>query len=156
MLAYQKWGKEKTPHDKKIKPDHFVGELYVLFNKKLKEDPKLEQEAQELLKKWEKKDKETIQLWKKITSWCIDGIKETYKNTNINFDVWFYESNFYNKASPIIKYCLEKKVFKKEPDNSITIDLEDYHLGKKTILRSDGTSIYFTNDLALTKYKFEK
>ena len=120
MLAYKKWYDKKSPH---MKSDHFVGELYVLFNKKLKENQKLEDKAQELLKKWEQKDKETIQLWKKITSWCIEGIKETYKDTNIKFDVWFYESNFYDKALPIIKYGLQKRVFKKELDNSIIIDL---------------------------------
>lgn len=148
MYAYQKLGGKKTP-DKK--PDHFAGDLYVLYAKK--ENEKTEKEVQEMLQKWEKKDRKTRELWKKINEWTIKGIKETYKTFGTKFDVEFRESQFYNKAKDIIKDGLKKKVFAKK-DNAVVAKLDP--LPDKVILRSDGTSVYITNDLALTKHKFEK
>ncbi len=153
MLAYKKYGKNKKPNKKS---DHFVGDFYVMFMQKVKENPSLDQEAQDLLKKWENKDKETLALWKKMDNWAIQGFKQTYKTFGSKFDVEFKESDYYDKAKPIIELGIKNKVFHKDQDNSIVIDLTNYDLSKKVIMRADSTSIYITNDLALTKHKFEK
>lgn len=151
MLAYQKWGKGEKPH---IKSDHFVGHWYVTYDKR--KDDNLEKEIREMLLKWEAGDKETRELWKKMNTWAIDGMKETYKEFGSRFDVWMYESEYYNKAKPIIEEGLKKKVFKKDEEGRIIAQLEKYGLPDKTVLRSDGTSIYITNDLAMTKAQFDK
>ncbi|MFH1544773.1 MAG: arginine--tRNA ligase [archaeon] len=153
LLGYMKWGKGKKPD---IKPDHFVGKFYVMFHQKAKEQPELEKEAFELLSKWEKKDKEIRELWKQMDEWVIKGFKETYKEFGSVFDVEFKESDFYDKAKPLIESGLKKGVFIKTDEGAIEASLGKYGLNKKAILRADGTSIYITNDLALTKHKFEK
>ncbi len=153
MLAYKKWGKGRKP---KIKSDHFVGDFYVLYHKKLKEDKKLEEEAQKMLIKWEKGDKATRALWKKMNNWAMSGFKETYKKFGSKFDVFFLESQFYDKAKPLISEGLKKGVFYKNDKGDIVAALKKSNLPDKTILRNDGTSVYITNDLALTKHKFEK
>ncbi len=152
MLAYKKWGKNKTPD---IKPDHFVGNFYVLYNKKSIESEKYEKEVRKLLQLWENKDPETIELWKKMRDWCIEGFKQTYKLTNTEFDVWLFESDLYGKAISIVKEGISNNVFQNDETGAVIADLEKYGLGKKIILRSDNTSLYITNDLYLTKYKFE-
>tara|TARA_Y100000034_G_C6882193_1_gene404408 strand:- start:874 stop:2055 length:1182 start_codon:yes stop_codon:yes gene_type:complete len=149
---YKKYGKNKKPN---IKLDHFVGKFYVMFQQKVAKHKKLEKTILEMLQKWEKGDKETRQLWKKLDSWAIQGFKETYKMFGSKFDVTFKESDFYNKAQPIIEQGLKKHIFKKDEDSSIFIDLEKYNLSKKIIQRANETAIYVTNDLALTKHKFE-
>ncbi len=156
MLAYEKWGKEKTPESAGKKGDHFVGNYYVMYNKMLEKDNSLEDEARELLKKWESGDKKTIALWKKMNSWVFKGFKETYKNFGSEFNEWMLESEFYDKAQPLIEKGLRKKVFFKADDGAVMAELEKQGMPNKTVLRADGTSIYLTNDLALTKYKFEK
>jgi arginyl-tRNA synthetase len=153
MLAYQKFGKGKKP-DKK--PDHFVGDYYVLFNQKAKENPELEEEALELLNKWEKKDKKTIFLWKKMNSWAIKGLFQTYKKFGSEFDVIYRESEQFEKGKEIIDLGLKKKVFFKDEQGNTVVDLEKFSLGKKVILRKDGTSIYLTNDLVLSVEKFSQ
>ncbi len=153
MLAYLLWGKGKKP---KGKPDHFVGDFYVKFNEKSKEDPSLEIQAQRLLALWEKGDKKTLALWKKMDSWAIKGFRETYKRFGSRFDVEFRESDFYGKSEPIIREALKKKVFNKTSSGAIVADLEKEGLGKKVVVREDGTSIYITNDLALTLEKFKR
>ena len=119
MLMYQKYGKNKKPN---IKSDHFVGEFYVRFQKESKKDPNLEKQILEMLIKWEKKDKETRKLWKKLDSWVTKGFKETYKTFGSKFDIIFKESDFYNKAKPIVEKGLKENIFKKDEDNSIYID----------------------------------
>ncbi|MDO8428741.1 MAG: arginine--tRNA ligase [Candidatus Diapherotrites archaeon] len=156
MLAYQKFGDNQTPENQKIKGDHFVGNFYVLFNQKLTEFPELEQEAQAMLVQWEKQDKRTIQLWKKMNAWVIQGFVETYKKFGSSFDEWFYESKFYDKAQPIIDQGIKQGVFFKSENGSLMADLKSTGLPNKTVLRADGTSIYLTNDLPLTVHKFEK
>ena len=152
MLAYMHYGKNKKPGGK---PDHFVGKFYVLYEKKKTE--KLEKELSEILKKWEAGDKKVRKLWDQMDKWAIEGFKETYKQFGSEFDVEFRESDFYNKAKPIIELGLKKNIFfKDEEENRIIAKLEDHDLADKTILRGDETSIYITNDLALTKHKFEK
>ncbi len=152
MLAYKKWGKGRKP---KIKSDHFVGDFYVLYHQKLKEQPELKDEVQQMLVKWEKGDKAVRALWKKINEWAINGFKETYKTFGSRFDVFFHESQFYDKAKPILKEGLKKGIFYRNDKGAIIAKLEP-NLPDKIVLREDGTSIYVTNDLALTKHKFQK
>ncbi len=150
MLAYQKWANGKEP-DKK--PDHFIGDLYVMYSKN--ETPEIEKEAHILLKKWENKDKNIRKLWKKLNSWAISGIKETYKEFGSKFDYIFYESQFYGKSKKLIEEGLKKGVFFKDNTGAIFANLEP-ELPNKVVLRGDGTSVYMTNDLPFTEYKFEK
>jgi arginyl-tRNA synthetase len=155
MLAYQKFGKNKKP-SKKMKSDHFVGNFYVLFNEKLKQDKRLEEEAKELLQKYESGDKKTLELWKKMNEWAFDGFNLTYKKFGIRFDKEYYESNLYEKGKEIILDGLHKNIFKKNDEGAIIIDLKDKGLGEKVLLRADGTSIYITQDIYLAKLKFEE
>lgn len=155
MLAYKKYGSKNSPESEKLKGDKFVGKYYVLFHQNAKEDPVLEEEAKKLLNLWEKNDKETRALWKKMNSWVLEGFKETYKNFGSEFDVFLMESEFYDKAKPIIDEGLEKGIFKKEETGRILALLEPEGLPDKVILREDGTSIYVTNDLAMTLHKFK-
>ncbi len=152
MLAYQKFGKGKKPQKKS---DHFVGDYYVLFNQKAKDNPELEKQALELLAKWEKKDKDTLSLWKKMNDWSIKGLFQTYKKFGSEFNVIYKESDYFNKGKKIIESGLQKKVFEKDKEQNIIVDLEKFNLGKKVVLRADGTSIYFTNDLILSVEKFK-
>ncbi len=156
MLAYKLFGKGETPKDAGLKPDHLVGKYYVLYNQKSSENKDLDKMAYVLLQKWERKEKETISLWKKMTKWAVQGFKETYKEFGSLFDEWFFESQFYDKAKPLIKAGKKKGVFKENGDRALIADLESHGMPNKTVLRADGTSIYITNDLALTKHKFEK
>jgi len=153
MLAYQEFGKNKNP-DKKS--DHFVGDFYVLFSQKAKEDASYEEKAQEILKKWEAGDKKTIELWKKMNSWALDGFKETYKLFGLKLDKEYYESKIYLKGKEIIELGLKKGVFSKRNDNAIIIDLTKDGLDEKVLLRPDGTSVYITQDLYLAKLKDEE
>lgn len=155
MLAYKKWGKNKQP-TKSIKGDHLVGDFYVLFAKKLKENPKLEEEAQKMLQKWEKNDKSILALWKKMNKWSLDGFKETYERFGIKFDKEYFESEIYTKGKEIILDGLEKGIFQKNSEGAVVINLKDENLGEKVLLRSDGTSIYITQDIYLAKLKSEK
>jgi len=151
MLAYRKWGKGSQPD---AKPDHFVGKFYVMFGQR--ETGELKQEIQALLQKWEKKDKETIRLWRKMNQWAIRGFKETYRRFGSRFDVEYFESRLYDKAMPVIQDGLKKGVFEKTSEGAIVCDLDKFGLGKKTILRADGTAIYITQDLALAIQKFRE
>jgi len=153
MLAYQLFGNGKTPQNTRIKPDHFVGDFYVLFNKKAKKNKKLEEQAQEMLRKWEAKDPAVRKLWKKMNSWALSGFKQTYKIFGIKFDKEYYESKVYEKAKEIVKLGLKKGIFKKRRDNAVIINLKKENLGEKVILRADGTSIYITQDLYLAKLR---
>jgi len=156
MLAYQFFGKGSTPKSTKKKSDHFVGDYYVLFNQRVKEQPELEDFAYKLLQKWEKKDQATMALWNMMTDWAVQGFKKTYNEFGSEFDTWFFESEMYDKAKPIIDLGKRKGVFKENPEGALVAELEQHGFPNKTVLRSDGTSIYITNDLALTKHKFEK
>ena len=154
MLAYQKWGEKKTPEKEKRKPDHFVGDYYVLFNKKLKENPKLEEEAQEMLVKWEAGDKEVLALWKKMNTWAFKGFKETYKHFGLpKFDKEYFESNTYKQGKEIVMEGLDNGIFYKRDDDAVVIDLNKEGLGEKVLIRPDGTSVYVTQDLYLAQLK---
>lgn len=154
MLAYKKWGKDDTPEKSKMKGDFFVGKYYVMFAKKAKENSDLEQEALELLKKWEDGDKETLELWKKMNDWAFEGFKETYKTFDIKFKKEYFESETYKKGKDIVMDGLKKGVFEKE-EEAIIADLEKEGYGKKVLLRSDGTTVYVTQDLYLAKARYD-
>ncbi|MCX6800652.1 MAG: arginine--tRNA ligase [Candidatus Diapherotrites archaeon] len=157
MIAYEMFAKGKTPKSEGLKSDHFVGGMYVLFNEKAKEDSSLEEKAQGMLRAWEKGDRKTIALWKKMNDWALSGIKETYKEFGTEFDIWFKESETFRKGSgaKIIEEGLKKRIFSKEDDGSVLATLEP-ELQNKVLVRKDGTSLYITNDLGLTEEKFEK
>ncbi len=148
MLAYKKWGNNKKP---KGKPDHFVGDFYVLFAKKAKKDPSLEKEAQEMLVKWEKGDKQILSLWKKMNNWALKGFKETYNRFGLKFNKSYFESKIYKKGKILVLDSLKKGIFKKDDTGAVVADLGE--LGKKVILRADNTSIYITQDIYLAKLK---
>jgi len=155
MLSYMKFANGKTPQSEGMKGDKFVGDYYVKFNKEVKENPALQEEAGELLRKWEKKDPDTIKLWKEMRSWVLDGFNETYEKFGSRFDELFFESDFYEKAKPLIDLGLKKGVFEKNEEGAIIAKLKQHGLSDKVVLRADGTSIYLTFDLALTKHKQE-
>ncbi|MBW2985521.1 arginine--tRNA ligase [Candidatus Woesearchaeota archaeon] len=155
MLAYQKFGKNDSPAKSKLKSDFFVGKYYVLFAKKVKSNPNLEQEAKELLQKWEQGDKKTIALWKKMNSWAFEGFKHTYKTFDIKFKKEYFESNTYKKGKDIIYDGLKKRLFEKDKTGAITIDLTKQGLDEKILLRSDGTAVYITQDIYLAKKRYD-
>jgi len=156
MLSYEKWGKGKTPKSENKKPDHFVGDYYVLFNKKSKENPNLEEEAQECLRKWEAGDKKTLALWKKMNGWAMEGLKETYALFGVKHDKEYFESCLYKKGKEIVELGLKKGIFRKREDDAIIVDLSKEGFGEKVLLRKDGTSVYITQDLYLAKLKFDE
>ncbi|MDA3955322.1 arginine--tRNA ligase [Oceanispirochaeta sp.] len=155
MLAYQKFGKGVTPESSGKKGDHLVGEFYVKFNQWSKEDETAETQAQEMLIKWEEGDKEVIALWEQMNKWTIEGIAETYKNTNISFDRYYYESDTYLSGRDEVLKGLESGILHKDEDGSIRLDMSDVGLDTKVLLRSDGTSVYMTQDLgtAIARHK---
>jgi arginyl-tRNA synthetase len=154
MLAYSKWGNGKTPASEKVKSDHFVGDYYVLFSKKAKERESLEEEALEMLRKWEEGDKKIVSLWKKMNSWALKGMTETYEKIGLTYDKEYYESQLYQQGKTIVLDGVRRGLFKKDEDGSVYADLEE--LGKKVLLRADGTAIYITQDIYLAKLKFEQ
>jgi len=156
MLAYQKWGENKTPETENKKPDHFVGDYYVLFHKKAKDNPDLLIHAQEMLKKWEQGDAQTIALWQKMNKWAIEGFKKTYEKIGVDFDYWLFESDIYDFGKKIVQKALKKGLCYKRDDGAIEIDLTNDGLGKKVLLRPDGTSVYITQDIGLAKLKQER
>jgi len=171
MLAYQENGDGKTPESEGIKSDRFVGDWYVCFNKMLKEETekliKSDEEkekaetiapsmikAQELLRKWEAGDEKTVELWKIMNNWAIEGMKKTYERTGISFDKYYFESQTYMLGKDEVLKGLEKGIFFRQEDNSIAVDLTKEKLDKKILMRSDGTSIYITQDFgtAISRY----
>tara|TARA_Y100000296_G_scaffold61451_1_gene71279 strand:+ start:445 stop:2139 length:1695 start_codon:yes stop_codon:yes gene_type:complete len=151
MVAYKKYGKNKKPTKKS---DHFVGDFYVKFNQMVKENKDHKKKAQECLQKWESKDKGTLDLWKKMNKWALEGFKETYKIFGIKHDKEYHESKIYKKGKEIVLQGLKKGIFEKK-DGSIIINLEKEKLGEKVLLRKDGTSLYITQDLYLAKLRQE-
>jgi len=172
MLAYIEHGEGKTPESENIKSDRFVGDFYVYFNRDLKKeadelinkgDKKEEAEArtrsmrkaQELLRKWEAGDSYTVALWKQMNSWAIEGMKKTYKRTGVSFDKYDYESETYTLGRDEVLKGLEKGIFYRQDDGAVAVDLSGEKLDKKILLRSDGTSIYITQDFgtAINRHK---
>ena len=172
MVAWSKFGEGKTPNSEKLKGDKFVGDFYVKFEKELKkeikklcekgltEDDALKQsklmlEAKSYLKKWESGDEEIMKLWKKMNNWVYDGFDKTYKSLNVEFDKNYYESSTYLLGKKNVDQGLSKKIFYKEKDNSVWIDLTKENYDKKLLIRSDGTSVYMTQDIGTAIKRFE-
>jgi len=170
MLAWKKWYYDITPEKAGKKGDHFVGDMYVLFEKHYKEQVKelmqhglsedealrkapIIQEALEMLRKWEAGDPETIEIWKMMNNWVYEGFEETYKKLGITFDKIYYESDTYIIGKQVVYEGLEKGIFQKDPDGSIWIDLTDEGLDRKLLLRSDGTSVYITQDIGTAQVR---
>jgi arginyl-tRNA synthetase len=172
MISWLKFANNVTPKSENIKGDIFVGNFYVKYNNEYekqvkdlisqgqneddaKKNSKIFIEAQELLRKWENGDKDVINLWKRMNSWVYDGFSKTYDNLNVKFDSEYYESNTYLKGKNIVLDGLKNKLFYKKEDNSIWVDLSSKGLDEKILLRSDGTSVYITQDIgtAFLRYK---
>jgi arginyl-tRNA synthetase len=164
MVAWLKYGEGETPQSTGLKGDHLVGKFYVIFDKVYKEQQEVLKseglsddmaakqapifiEAQEMLRKWEAQDPETIALWNRMNQWVYSGFNETYANLGVHFDKLYYESDTYLLGRDIIEEGLLKNVFYKKPDNSVWADLTDAGLDEKLVLRSDQTAVYMTQDL---------
>lgn len=164
MLAWQKFGNGQTPETTGLKGDKLVGNFYVEFDKAYKSEIKeliaqgkteeeakkqapLMLEAQDMLRKWEAGDEEVVALWKTMNQWVYDGFAVTYKNLGVDFDSYYYESNTYLLGKDVVEEGLAKGVFFKKPDGSVWIDLTAEGLDEKLVLRSDGTSVYMTQDI---------
>ena len=164
MLAWQKYGKGKTPESTGLKGDKLVGNYYVAFDKAYKEeiatmvangtDKKVAEkeapillEAQQMLQKWENGDKEVVSLWKEMNGWVYSGFDETYKSMGVDFDKLYYESDTYLLGKDVVADGIKKGVFFKKEDGSVWIDLTDEGLDEKIVLRSDGTAVYMTQDI---------
>jgi arginyl-tRNA synthetase len=164
MLAWEKFGNNETPETSRLKGDKLVGKYYVEFDKEYKTqinklivEGKTEEEAkkqapiileaQEMLLKWEAGDEDVKALWSKMNSWVYDGFATTYKNLGVDFDKYYYESNTYLLGKDVVEQGLASGVFYKKPDGSVWIDLTEDGLDEKLVLRSDGTSVYMTQDI---------
>ena len=180
MLAWLKWGNGVTPETSGMKGDHLIGDFYVAFDKhyreevkelkarfvaegmdeeaaekKAKDEAPLIKEAHEMLVKWEQGDKEVRALWEKMNSWVYAGFDETYKNLGVSFDKIYYESQTYLKGKAKVEEGLEKGLFERHDDNSVWADLTNEGLDQKLLLRSDGTSVYMTQDIGTAEMRFK-
>ena len=172
IVAWKLYGENSTPESTGIKGDEFVGNYYVLFEKKHKEEVEelisngINKEeavnqsntmklAKETLKNWENGDKEVRDIWKMMNDWVYVGFEETYNTLGVSFDKNYYESETYLLGKEIVNYGLENNVFYKKEDSSIWIDLTDDGLDEKLLLRSDGTSVYMTQDLGTAKQRID-
>jgi arginyl-tRNA synthetase len=155
MLAYQRYGEGKNPETEGVKGDRFVGNWYVKFNAMSRTDPQADEQAQEMLRKWEAGDAETTALWKTMNGWAIDGMKETYRRTGVSFDQYYFESQTYLLGKDEIRKGLEQNIFYEAEDGALMVDLSAENLDHKALLRKDGTSIYITQDIgtAISRYK---
>jgi arginyl-tRNA synthetase len=155
MVAYQHFGDGITPEEREQKGDHLVGDFYVRFAEWAKENPNAEELARQMLKSWEEEDPKVRELWERMNRWAIEGIEETYKKTGVRFDKIYLESQTYLLGRKIVEAGLEKGVFYKESDASVWIDLSAEKLDKKVLLRSDGTSLYLTQDLGTAVQRYQ-
>ncbi len=147
MLAYRKLGNGATPESEGVKSDHFVGEYYVRYSRWAAEDPDAEQQAKEMLQRWEQGDPKTVELWLQMNRWAIEGIEETYRRTGVSFDAVYFESETYKAGREEVLKGLERGVFYQAEDGAVWVDLSDIELDQKVLLRSDGTSLYLTQDI---------
>ena len=171
MLAWQKWGDGATPESTGKKGDHLIGDFYVLFDKHFREEvktlmekgltedeakaeSKLMAEAREMLRKWEQKDPEIRSLWEMMNKWVYDGFDITYKRMGVDFDKIYYESDTYLEGKEKVLEGLEKGIMYRKEDGSVWADLTDAGLDNKLLLRSDGTSVYMTQDIGTAKLRF--
>ena len=173
MLAWQKWGNGATPESTGMKGDHLIGDFYVMFDKhfraevkqlmeekNLSEDEAKQQsplmaEARGMLRRWEEKDPEVRKLWEMMNSWVYAGFDETYRRLGVNFDKIYYESQTYLEGKAKVLEGLEKGIMTRDADGSVWADLTDAGLDRKLLLRSDGTSVYMTQDIGTAKLRFQ-
>jgi len=173
MLAWKKWGKGATPESTGIKGDHLVGDYYVLFEKEYRQqvaalmkegmteeeaerNAPLIKEAQAMLVRWEQGDKETHDLWKMMNGWVYKGFDATYQQLGVSFDKIYYESDTYLLGKELVMKGLEKGIFYRKEDDSIWADLTADGLDHKLLLRSDGTSVYITQDIGTAHLRFNE
>ena len=180
MLAWQKYGNGETPQSSGKKGDHLIGDYYVAFDKhyraevaalkaqlleegvnseeaetRAKEEAPLMVEAREMLRKWEQGDPEVRGLWRKMNEWVYAGFDETYKALGVSFDKIYYESDTYLEGKKKVEEGLEKGIFYRRPDGSVWADLTADGLDEKLLLRSDGTSVYMTQDIGTAKLRYQ-
>lgn len=173
MIAWQRYANGATPETTNVKGDHLVGDYYVKFNDAYKaevaelvaagkdettaeKEAPIMKEAQEMLRKWEAGDAEVRELWQRMNGWVYKGFDESYKRLGVCFDKMYYESDTYLLGKAIVEEGLRKGVLFKKEDGSVWIDLTDEGLDQKLLLRSDGTSVYITQDLGTAKLKFDE
>ena len=172
MLAWKKWGQGATPESTGKKGDHLIGDFYVLFDKHYKAElneliekgmsqeeaekaSPLMLEAREMLRLWEQKDPEIRGLWEMMNEWVYAGFDETYKRMGVDFDKIYYDSNTYLEGKEKVLEGLEKGIMYRKEDNSVWADLTDAGLDHKLLLRSDGTSVYMTQDIGTAKLRYQ-
>ena len=172
MLAWLKYGNGETPESAGKKGDHLIGDYYVAFDKHYREQVKelmaqgmdeeqakqeapLIKEAHEMLVKWENNDPEVRALWEKMNNWVYAGFDETYKTMGVSFDKIYYESQTYLKGKAKVEEGLAKGLFERHEDNSVWADLTNEGLDQKLLLRSDGTSVYMTQDIGTAEMRFQ-
>lgn len=173
MLAWQKFGNGETPESTGMKGDHLVGKYYVEFDRHMKKQVEslvhhgenedeadrhapIMKAAQQMLQQWEAHDPEVLDLWKKMNGWVYEGFKETYKTLGVDFDRMYYESETYLLGKKIVEEGVSKGIFYKKNDRSVWVDLTDEGLDQKLLLRSDGTSVYITQDLGTAVQRHEE
>ena len=156
MLAYEKFGMNETPEIAHKKSDHFVGDYYVKYGQLEKDNPNIEKEVQEMLIKWENNDPQIRALWAKMNSWAIKGFRETFKSLDFNIDKDYFESELYLHGKDIILKGLKEGIFEKDETLAVIANFENIGLGKKILLRANGTSIYITQDIYMAKKRFEE
>ena len=171
MVAWQKFGNSETPSNSKLKGDALVGKYYVLFDqqykkeiadlistgvseKQAKNEAPILLEAKEMLIKWEQNDVEVRSLWEQMNAWVYDGFAETYKRLGVHFDSYYYESDTYVLGKETVEEGLSKGIFYRKEDGSVWVDLTDEGLDEKLLLRSDGTSVYMTQDLGTARLRY--
>lgn len=171
MLAWKKWGNGTTPESSGTKGDHLVGEYYVLFDKHYKEEleslqkqglskdeaeskSELMAEAREMLRLWEAGDLDTVQTWEMMNSWVYAGFDKTYKRLGVDFDKIYYESQTYLEGKEKVLEGLDRGIFYKKEDGSVWADLSNDGLDQKLLLRSDGTSVYMTQDIGTATLRY--
>ena len=172
MLAWQKWGEGITPEKAGKKGDHLIGDFYVAFDKHYKAEvaelmekgmskeeaekaSPLMAEAHEMLKKWEAGDEEVRSVWRMMNEWVYAGFDETYKRLGVDFDKIYYESETYLEGKEKVLEGLEKGIMYRKEDNSVWADLTNDGLDHKLLLRSDGTSVYMTQDIGTAKLRYQ-
>lgn len=177
MLAYQRYGENCTPESAGMKGDHLIGTFYVRFDQELRRQVQALREAQpelaekkddelflqteigratqDMLNKWEAGDPEVRRLWRQLNDWVIAGFEATYRLYGVAFEHTYYESDTYLLGKELVQKGLNDGIFQQEPDGAVSIDLSDEKLGRKILLRNDGTSLYTTQDLGTTLLKYE-
>ena len=172
MLAWLKWGNGETPQSSGKKGDHLIGDYYVAFDKHYRDEVKqlmsegmdeeaakqeapLIKEAHEMLVRWEQNDPEVRALWEKMNAWVYDGFDETYQKMGVSFDKIYYESQTYLKGKAKVEEGLAKGLFERHDDGSVWADLTNEGLDQKLLLRSDGTSVYMTQDIGTAEMRFK-